>query len=114
MHKVLLICLTLGMTTLAVYAETSVFDEKQKMTKINHGQKIFRNKLQRKCGYTAGHFAQQHTQKEWNSFEKEGKFQEEFARMCPKGTKVAKDEWMEPLYLFATEYASDSDTRPRC
>ena len=114
MNKILLICLGISVSTLAMHAETLTFDEKQKMHKINNGQRIFRNKLQKKCGYTASHFAQQHTKKEWDSFEKEGKFQDEFVRMCPKGEKVAKNEWMEPFYLFATEYASDSKIRPRC
>ena len=114
MNKILLICLAISISTSTINAETSTFDEQQKMNKIDYGQRIFRNKLQRKCGYTAGHFAQQHTKQEWDTFQKEGKFQEEFSRMCPKGTKVAKDEWMQPLYLFATEYASDTNTRPRC
>ena len=114
MNKILLICLTLSISTLTINAETLTFDEKQKINKTNYGQTVFRNKLQRKCGYTAGHFAQQHTQKEWDTFQKEGKFQEEFARMCPKAIKVVKDEWMDPLYLFAIEYASDSNNRPRC
>ena len=114
MNKILLICLTLSISTLTINAETLTFDEKQKINKIHYGQTVFRNKLQRKCGYTAGHFAQKHTKKEWETFHKDGEFQEEFAKICPKGTTVAKDKWMEPLYLFATEYASDSNIRPRC
>jgi len=114
MNKILLICLTLSISTLTINAESITFAEQQKTKNIDKAQRIFRNKLQRKCGYTAGHFAQQHTKEEWETLHEEGKFQEEFARMCPKGIKVAKDEWMEPLYLFAIRYAEDSDVRPRC
>jgi len=113
MNKILFICLTISISTLTLNAEASTFYEKQ-MHKIDYAQKVFRNKLQRKCGYTAAHFAQQHTKEEWSTLEKEGKFKEEFARMCPRGTKVAKAEWMESLYFFAEEYASDSNSRPRC
>lgn len=34
--------------------------------------------------------------------------------MCPKTENILKDKWMEPLYLFAKEYAQDTGNRPRC
>ena len=96
------------------YAEVQSFESKQKMQKIDFGQKIFRKKLQRKCGYTAGHWAQQHTKKEWQTHHANGTFKDELANMCPGGISVVKDKWMEPLYLFAVEFAGDSGNRPRC
>ncbi len=82
--------------------------------KIDFGQKIFRKKLQKKCGYTAGHWAQQHTKVEWKTIQKKGDFKEELLTMCPRAKEVMKDKWVEPLYLFAKEYAKDTGLRPRC
>jgi hypothetical protein len=101
-------------TTLTLEAENSVHSTQNKVKKIHFGQTIFRKKLQRKCGYTAGHWAQQHTKKEWDTYQSNGTFKNELASMCPKGIKVVKDKWMEPLYLFASEYAKDTGKRPRC
>lgn len=95
-------------------AENQTYSEQEKIKKINYAQTIFRKKLQRKCGYTAGHWAQQHTKQEWTNIQNSGNFKNELATMCPKGAKVTKTKWLEPLYLFAVEYAKDSNTRPRC
>jgi hypothetical protein len=82
---------------------------------VNNGQKIFRNKLQKKCGFTASHWAHQHTQSEWEEFQENGTFKEELTTMCKRNiTTIVKEKWMEPLYLFAVEYAKDSGNRPRC
>ncbi len=111
MKKLLLL---LAMSTLFVNAETSAYDAQQKMKTIDKGQRVFRNKLQRKCGFTASHWAQQHTQNEWKTFQANGTFKNELGNMCPRGINLVKDKWIEPLYLFAVEYAKDSGKRPRC
>ena len=113
MKKLLWVSILL-LLSLTLNAEETSYQMQQQMKKINYAQKIFRKKLQRKCGYTASHWAQQHTKQEWESFQSKGMFKNELAHMCPKGMKVVKDKWMEPLYLFATEYAKDTGNRPRC
>jgi len=110
MKKLLLIGLLCILNIHVANAENSPSVQK----KINYAQNIFRKKLQRKCGYTASYWAQQHTKKEWENFQDNGVFKDELVSMCPKGIKVVKDKWMEPLYLFATEYARDTGNRPRC
>jgi len=111
--KQLLIITFICLSFIPTYAEES-YQSQQKIKKLQYAQKVFRKRLQRRCGYTAAHWAQLHTKVEWTNFQTSGTFKEEFAHMCPKGMKVAKDKWMEPLYLFATEYAKDSGNRPRC
>jgi len=91
MKKLLLMGIILLPSTFTLQAETH---STKVQKKINFGQTIFRKKLQRKCGYTAGHWAQQHTLVEWKM--------------------IHNNEWIEPLYLFATEYAKDTGNRPRC
>ncbi len=82
--------------------------------KIHFGQQIFRKKLQKKCGYTAGHWAQQHTRNEWKKLMSKDTFLKEFTKMCPRGSNIVKENWIEPLYLFAIEYAKDSGKKPHC
>ena len=108
--RLLLFCVFI----VTVHADTVDVTQQQKMKKVDYAQMIFRKKLQRKCGYTAGHWAQQHTLVEWKMIAKDGGFKNEFATMCPRGVKVLKDKWIEPLYLFAKEYAKDTGNRPRC
>jgi len=81
---------------------------------IKKGQKIFKKKLQRKCGFTAAYFAQRHTQDEWETYYDDGKFMDEFKQLCPNGVEVVKENWVEPLYLFSKEYAKDSLEHPVC
>jgi hypothetical protein len=51
----------------------------------SQGQRIFRKKLQRRCGYTAAYFAQQHTIKDWKAMGNNESFRSEFNSLCPKG-----------------------------
>jgi len=110
MKKLLLIGLLCILNIHVANAENSPSIQK----KINYGQKIFRKKLQRKCGYTASYWAQQHTKKEWETYQDKSTFKTEFTQMCPRGAKVMKEKWITSLYLFATEYAKDTGNRPRC
>lgn len=65
---IMAIFLSMSMTSML---EASSASQIQK--KINFGQKIFRKKLQRRCGYTAGHWAQKHTLIEWKIIQKNWK-----------------------------------------
>ena len=112
--KKLLLSIIMLTATLTLEAENSVHSTQNKVKKIHFGQTIFRKKLQRRCGYTAGHWAQQHTREEWNVFKTNGTLKNELINMCPKSSKIIKDKWMEPLYLFATEYAKNTGNHPRC
>ena len=114
MKKVLLTGISLSLMILTLNAQSYGYAEDQKVKKLHNAQTIFRKKLQKKCGYTAGHWAQQHTLIEWKVIFINGNFKEEFASMCPRGLNLLKDKWVEPLYLFAKEYAKDTDRRPRC
>ena len=114
MKKILLLSTVLLMAAPTLQAEETTFKAAKHMQKVNFGQKIFRKKLQRKCGYTAAHWALQHTQKEWEEVGTGESFKEEFVHMCPRGEKVLKDKWIDSLHLFAIEYAKDTGNRPRC
>ena len=114
MKKVLLTGISLSLMIFTLNAQSFESSEKEKMQKINFAQAIFRKKLQKKCGYTAGYWAQQHTLIEWKFITASGDFKHEFAAMCPRGAEVLKEKWIEPLYLFAKEYAKDTDQRPKC
>ena len=84
MMKKIFAILMLFMMFVPSYAEVQSYETKQKIQKIDFGQKIFRKKLQRKCGYTAGHWAQQHTQQEWQSYQTNGTFKDELAKDVSK------------------------------
>ena len=81
---------------------------------LKRAQKIFKKKLQKRCGYNAAYFAQLHTQDEWEEFQTKKEFKEEFGRLCPNGKKYLKEKWIKPLYLWSKEYAKDSLYRPLC
>jgi len=109
--KLIIITLLLSISTITTLSANG---NEKVQKKINFGQKIFRKKLQRSCGYTASYWAQQHTEEEWSDLQESGTFKNELATMCPKSIKVVKDTWMESLYLFAHEYAKDTGKHPRC
>ena len=113
MKKLLTITLLLAIFVPS-YAEVQTYESKHLSNKIDNGQIIFRKKLQRKCGFTAAHWASQHTKKEWQTYQSNGAFKEELVKMCPRAISSVKDQWIEPLYLFAVKYAKDTGSRPRC
>lgn len=114
MKKILLLSTVLLIAASILQAEETTYKAAKHMQKVNFGQKIFRKKLQRRCGYTAAHWALQHTQKEWKEIGTGENFKAVFSHMCPKGEKVLKEKWIDSLYLFAIEYAKDTGNRPRC
>jgi len=76
------------------------------------GKKIYMKKLKAACGFSGAKFATKHTQDEWEKIKGAGKFQEEVAKIC-KGAKL-KDKYVNDVYDFAYEYASDSGNVPSC
>jgi hypothetical protein len=76
------------------------------------GKKIYMKKLKAKCGFSGAKFATKHTQDEWEKIKGAGKFQAEVAKLC-SGAKL-KDKYVNDVYDFAYEYASDSGNVPSC
>jgi len=76
------------------------------------GKKIYQKKLKAACGFTGAKFAIKHTQDEWEQIKGAGKFQDEVAKIC-NGAKL-KDKYVNDVYDFAYEFASDSGNVPSC
>lgn len=122
MNKTLLIGIIILSQTFSLHAKApqlntqgnSLYSNSEYNMVVDNAQKNFRKKLQRRCGYTAGHFAQFHTKKEWIEIHKQGNFIGEFSKLCPKGVVKLKESWVEPLFLFSEKYARDSGEKPRC
>jgi len=79
------------------------------------GQKLFVKKLKKDCGFTGAVFAAKHTQDEWEEINEAGKFKEEIGVICPKvNLDKIKDSWIDDIYDFSYEFASDSGNVPSC
>lgn len=79
------------------------------------GQKLFAKKLKSTCNMTGAKFAAKHTQDEWSSIMNAGKFKDEINNICGAGAADdIKDSWIEHIYDFSHNYASDSGNVPSC
>jgi len=76
------------------------------------GKKLYMKKMKASCGFSGAKFAAKHTQGEWEKIKGAGKFSAEATKLCP-GVKL-KDKYVDPIYDFAYEYASDSGNVPSC
>ena len=78
------------------------------------GQKIFKKKFRKKCGFSGVRFARNHTQAEWEDIYNAGKFPEETKNICPrlKLDKI-KASWWKEVYEFSVTYAKDGVV-PKC
>jgi hypothetical protein len=78
------------------------------------GQKLFKKKFRKKCGFSGVRFARNHTQHEWETIYSSGKFQNEAKNICPrlKLDKI-KPSWWKHVYDFSVKYASDGMV-PKC
>ncbi|RRS30061.1 MAG: hypothetical protein P794_08910 [Epsilonproteobacteria bacterium (ex Lamellibrachia satsuma)] len=78
------------------------------------GQKLFKKKFRKKCGFSGVRFARNHTQDEWEEIYDEGKFQDEAKKICPRlKLKKIKPAWWKHVYDFSEKYASDGIV-PKC
>ncbi|HIP19451.1 MAG TPA: hypothetical protein EYG78_08975 [Sulfurovum sp.] len=78
------------------------------------GQKIFKKKFRKKCGFSGVRFARNHTQAEWDDIYESGKFAKEAKRICPRlDTKKIKSKWWKDVYKFSKKYAKDGVV-PKC
>jgi hypothetical protein len=84
------------------------------MAGAKKGQKIFKKKFRKKCGFSGVRFARNHTQAEWEDIWDEGRFQEEAKKICPRlNLKKIKPKWWKHVYQFSRKYASDGVV-PKC
>jgi len=82
---------------------------------IVKGQKLYSKKLKKACGFSGSKFAAKHTQDEWESIKEEGNFKSEIGNICPNANlDKIKDSWINHIYDFSYEYASDSGNVPSC
>jgi hypothetical protein len=77
------------------------------------GQKIIIKKLKRPCGFNGAVLASKHTQEEWTTLFNDGKLNTELIIICPKA-KPLKKRYIEDVYDFLNNYASDSGNVPSC
>jgi len=81
------------------------------------GEKLFRKKFKRRCGYTGARLAQNHTTQEWRDIYDSGKFKEEFDTLCPKRRDTDHElekSWERAIFKFSECYSSDSANFPAC
>ncbi len=78
------------------------------------GQKLFKKKFRKKCGFSGVRFARNHTQAEWEEIYDDDKFQEEAKKICPR-LKLNKIDasWWKDIYDFSVTYAKDGVV-PKC
>jgi len=84
------------------------------MAGAKKGQKIFKKKFRKKCGFSGVRFARNHTQAEWEELWDNGKFKEETQKICPRlKIEKIKEKWWEDVYEFSHKYAKDGVV-PKC
>jgi len=78
------------------------------------GQKIFKKKLRKKCGFSGIRFTQAHTQAEWSEIYENKQFPAVTKTICPQlKLEKIKPAWWKHLYQFSVKYAKDGAI-PKC
>jgi hypothetical protein len=77
------------------------------------GQKLFIKELKAPCGIDGGTMAKKHKQAEWKAIQDAGKLNDEIKKFCPNA-KPLKDSYVEHIYDFLYNFASDSGNVPSC
>ena len=102
-------------TVLSVVAFAMVSTPTVASASVSKGQKIYKKKMRKYCGFSGVRFARHHTQDEWEAFYDDGEFQEETKRICPKlPLKKIKKSWWDHLYEFTYEYGEGGSHVPKC
>ena len=84
------------------------------MANAEIGQKLYKKKLRKKCGFSGAKFGKYHTQQEWEDIHAKGKYKDEVKRICPRlDIDTIKEQWWEDIYEFSKMYASDG-VIPKC
>ncbi len=82
---------------------------------VKKGQKIYKKKMRKYCGFSGVRFAREHTQDEWEEIYDDGEFKEETKRICPKlPLKKIKRSWWDHVYEFTYEYGEGGSHVPKC
>jgi hypothetical protein len=82
---------------------------------VKKGQKIYKKKMRKYCGFSGVRFAREHTQDEWEEIYDEGDFKEETKNICPKlPLKKIKKSWWDHVYEFTYEYGEGGSHVPKC
>ncbi len=104
----------MGMIALALLVTMTVPTISMAKASAKKGQKIFKKKFRRACGFSGVRFARNHTSAEWEEIYDSGKFQAEAKKICPrlKINKIKKS-WWPSVYKFSYKYASDGMV-PKC
>lgn len=77
------------------------------------GQKVFIKSMKKPCGFDGGTMAKKHTQAEWKAIQEAGKLNDEMIKFCPEA-KPVKDTYVDHVYDFLYNFASDSGNVPSC
>ncbi len=80
---------------------------------VDKGQKYFSNEMRKACGFSGNVMAKKHTQAEWKAINDAGKLSEELQTICPSA-KPLKDIYLNDVFDFLFNYASDSGNSPIC
>jgi len=103
------------LVVLSLLMFTGLSTEVMARTQLEKGQKIFKKKFRKYCGFSGVRFARKHTQDEWEEIWDDGKFQEETKKICPKiKLKKIKKSWWKPVYEFTHEYGQGGSHVPHC
>ncbi|WP_373031508.1 hypothetical protein [Sulfurovum sp.] len=82
---------------------------------VAKGQKIYKKKMRKYCGFSGVRFAREHTQDEWEEIYEDGEFKAETKRLCPKlNIKKIKKSWWDSVYEFTYEYGTGGSHVPKC
>lgn len=77
------------------------------------GQKLYIKEMKAPCGFDGGTMAKKHKQAEWKAIQDSGKLNDELIKQCPNA-KPLKDSYVQHVYDFLYNYASDSGNVPSC
>jgi len=104
----------MGMVALALFVTMTVPTVSMAGASAKKGQKIFKKKFRKYCGFSGVRFARNHTSAEWEHIYESGKFQEEVKKICPRlKIEKIKKSWWPHVYEFSRKYASDGVV-PKC
>ena len=102
-------------TALSLVAFAMVSTPTVATASVAKGQKIFKKKMRKYCGFSGVKFARMHTQDEWEEIYEDGDFQKETKKLCPKlDVKKIKKSWWDHLYEFTYEYGAGGSHVPKC
>jgi hypothetical protein len=102
-------------TALTLVAFTMVSTPTFATASVAKGQKIYKKKMRKYCGFSGVRFAREHTQDEWEEIWDDGEFKDETKKICPKlPLNKIKKSWWKHIYEFTYEYGTGGSHVPKC